>query len=601
MKRPFLSRFFRAAGIRPRDFFLLRLFRDAGIRPRDFILTAVLGLTAALLEGLSLGLLIPIINAVLKGDTGYVRGHAVLGKVVALMPRGLADRSLPMVFSLMLLIAAAWILKNLLNYAASTGVSRQVRQFENWLRQRLYERYLSFGMLFYDRNSSGRFYQVMMGYAPLVAQELTGIHHLFYAVCICVIYLSMMTFISWKLTLLVVLVSVVMYRLVRSLLIRIKAASDVHSQSYAVLAQDLSNTLSCIPLVKAYSNENREKEKFSLSSARMAESNFGVDRKKLWIEHLQEIVMILMVLAIGGFVTYFFLKRHAGVGEFMIFFVFTRRLALVSAGMSKVWASIVSAAGPIRAIREVFDDRGKFFVPSGSLRCEGLKERIQFDHLTFSYGDDGPTLRDVTFSAEKGKMTAIVGPSGSGKTTLVHLLMRYYDSPPGTVRIDGRDIREFTTDSLRSGMALVSQEPLLFRDSVRANLVYGLERSVTDAEIEEALEKAALVEFIRSLPRGLETEVGERGARLSVGEAQRLAVARAVLKRAEILIFDEATSALDAANERLIQAAIARAAEGRTTIVIAHRLSTIKAADKVVVIENGAVLEEGGVEELLAK
>jgi len=197
-------------------------------------------------------------------------------------------------------------------------------------------------------------------------------------------------------------------------------------------------------------------------------------------------------------------------------------------------------------------------------------------------------------------MTAIVGPTGSGKTTIVNLLLRFYDCPPDSIFIDGVDIRKFSLKSLRQHMALVSQETLLFNDTLRANIAYGID-NISDKQIMDVIEKARLYDFIMKLPQGLNTLIGDRGVQLSGGEKQRVSIARAILKGSEILILDEATSSLDTRTEKLIQEAIEKAAENKTVIAIAHRLSTIKNADKIVVIEDGRIIEKGLMQDLLAR
>ena len=194
-----------------------------------------------------------------------------------------------------------------------------------------------------------------------------------------------------------------------------------------------------------------------------------------------------------------------------------------------------------------------------------------------------------------------MGPTGAGKTTIVSLLMRFYDCSPSSIFIDEEDIRNFTLKSLRSHIALVSQEILLFNDSIRNNIVFGLVRDIGEEELIEVTKKARLYNFILRLPNGFDTEIGDRGVKLSGGEKQRIAIARAILKGAEILILDEATSSLDSKTERLIQESIDEAIMGRTAIVIAHRLSTIKNANKIVVLEEGELVEEGSLQELLER
>jgi subfamily B ATP-binding cassette protein MsbA len=224
---------------------------------------------------------------------------------------------------------------------------------------------------------------------------------------------------------------------------------------------------------------------------------------------------------------------------------------------------------------------------------------IQFKDVSFSYNNETTALRNISLDIEAGQTIALVGPSGAGKSTILNLIPRFYDINAGAITIDGQGIRDVTLESLRSATALVSQEITLFDDTVRSNIAYG-RFGASDAEIEEAARHAAAHDFILQLENGYDTIVGEHGVKLSGGQRQRIAIARAMLKNAPILLLDEATSALDTESERHIQGALTELMKGRTTLVIAHRLSTIVDADKICVIQNGHVTEQGRHEELLA-
>jgi subfamily B ATP-binding cassette protein MsbA len=217
---------------------------------------------------------------------------------------------------------------------------------------------------------------------------------------------------------------------------------------------------------------------------------------------------------------------------------------------------------------------------------------IALDHVDFAYGADAPALSDVSLTARRGETVALVGPSGGGKSSILNLIPRFYDVTGGAVTIDGHDVRSVTLASLRDRIALVTQEPFLFDDTIRANIAYARPGAAED-EIEAAARQAAAHDFIGDLPLGYDTIVGEAGARLSGGQRQRIAIARAFLKDAPILLLDEATSALDTESEAQVQAALERLMAGRTTIVIAHRLSTVKDADRIYVIDKGRVVETG--------
>ncbi|MGH8177881.1 MAG: lipid A export permease/ATP-binding protein MsbA [Steroidobacter sp.] len=273
-------------------------------------------------------------------------------------------------------------------------------------------------------------------------------------------------------------------------------------------------------------------------------------------------------------------------------------------GIAQPLRSLIGVSGPLQqgiaAGQSIFELLDETTEPAGgALIAERVRGDIEFRDVSFSYAAAKHTLQNITVRVAPGEMLAIVGRSGSGKSTLVNLLPRFYDASAGSVRIDGRDVREYNLMSLREQVALVSQEVVLFNDTIRANIAFG--RDVSAAAVEEAARAAHVLEFVRELPAGLDTMVGDRGVLLSGGQRQRVSIARALLKNAPILILDEATSALDTESERIIQAALEGLMHNRTTLVIAHRLSTVEKADRIVVLEAGRVIECGEHQELIAR
>jgi subfamily B ATP-binding cassette protein MsbA len=313
---------------------------------------------------------------------------------------------------------------------------------------------------------------------------------------------------------------------------------------------------------------------------------------------------LLMTLITAAVIAYAGWRSQSGGMTVGAFVAFIAALGLASqslrqlANLQTVMAEGMSAARRLFAALdvepEVRDQPGALPLPRG-------KGTIRFDNVGFGYGGDGrPTLSGVSFEAHRGETVALVGPSGGGKTTILNLIPRFYDTTTGRVLIDGHDVREVTLPSLRDQIALVTQEPFLFDDTVRANIAYARPDAST-AEIERAAKAAAAHDFIGALPHGYDTGVGEAGARLSGGQRQRIAIARAFLKDAPILLLDEATSALDTESEAQVQAALRRLMAGRTTILIAHRLSTVRGADRIYVIDKGQIVETGDHTSLVRK
>jgi subfamily B ATP-binding cassette protein MsbA len=236
----------------------------------------------------------------------------------------------------------------------------------------------------------------------------------------------------------------------------------------------------------------------------------------------------------------------------------------------------------------------------GAAPFAGFQREIAFEHVSFEYREGEPVLHDVSFTVPRGSVVALVGPSGAGKSTLMDLLGRFFEVTDGRVTVDGRDVRDVPIADLRGQLGIVSQETVLFHDTVRANIAYG-RPDATDAEIERAARAANAHDFVAAMPQGYDTQVGERGTDLSGGQRQRIAIARAILRDPPILVFDEATSALDTESERLVQQAIETLLEGRTVLVIAHRLSTIQRADAILVLQDGRIVERGTHAELLGQ
>ncbi len=355
-------------------------------------------------------------------------------------------------------------------------------------------------------------------------------------------------------------------------------------------------------LIKAFGRESEAQARFNTMTVRLKQLRVSLDKKTNLIHPFQETATLTMLLLLISLAAFIFIKGQTGqVSQYLVFFIVARRSLPLFGGASRFKANMARMSAPTEKILDIFNDDGKFFIPEGTRVFQGLKRSIELRHLDFAYLPQAPVLRDISFTIKKGTMTAIVGPSGAGKSTIIGLPMRFYNCPPASIYIDDIDIREYNLSSLKEHIAFVSQEILLFNDTLNNNIIYGASSTVSHDELTKVIRQARLFDFITSLPDRIDTEIGDRGIKLSGGEKQRVSIARALLKGSEILILDEATSALDTHTEKLIQEAIEEAVKGRTTIVIAHRLSTIKNAGHIVVLEGGKIIEEGALEALLLK
>ncbi|HUF29454.1 MAG TPA: ATP-binding cassette domain-containing protein, partial [Gemmatimonadaceae bacterium] len=286
--------------------------------------------------------------------------------------------------------------------------------------------------------------------------------------------------------------------------------------------------------------------------------------------------------------------------EFLAFLTFVLRLLQPLKQVAQIPAAAQNAFAAAERMFEVLDTPTETASDRGSVAVENFREAISFEGVHFSYGDE-PVLHDIDLSARQGDVVALVGASGAGKSTLVDLIPRFHEPTAGRITLDGVDIRDITLTSLRGLTGIVSQETVIFNDTVRSNIAYGRGERFSQAEIEAAASAANAHAFIRELPDGYDTVLGERGTRLSGGQRQRIAIARALLMDPPVLILDEATSALDTESERLVQEAIDRLLQGRTVFVIAHRLSTIMHADQILVLDRGRIIERGTHSGLLAR
>jgi len=354
-------------------------------------------------------------------------------------------------------------------------------------------------------------------------------------------------------------------------------------------------------IVKAYRAETREERRFTAVAERIERAHLRSASISGMSPPIIELIGMLFIV-----VLIFFGEREIRLGrndtaQFFTFVVLLARSYDPMRKLSRLQNSFSQALAAAQHVWEVMDEQAQISEKPDAIELSPLQGAIEINHVDFNYAEAGrPVLRDVSLTVPAGKMVALVGESGGGKSTLTKLLPRFHDPVSGQVCWDGIDLRDAKLNSLRRQIALVTQETVLFNDTVRYNITYG-RPNATQAEVEEAARTAFAHDFISQLPEGYDTIIGERGTFLSGGQRQRLAIARAVLTDTPVLIFDEATSALDAESEQLVQRAIANLVRDRTTIVIAHRLSTVRRADIIVVLEQGRISQQGTHSELLAR
>jgi ATP-binding cassette subfamily B protein len=362
----------------------------------------------------------------------------------------------------------------------------------------------------------------------------------------------------------------------------------------------MEESLSGARVVKAFRRNDSVIEAFRAHNQAVYKAGVYANSYALLIMPLTNVLGNFFVIVLAGLGGWLALQSLVTVGTIATFISYGQRFIQPLRELANMYNAIQAALAGAERIFEILDTRPELQDAPNAVSLNGLKGHVHFDHVHFGYLEDVPVIKDMTLNAAAGKTTALVGPTGAGKTTLINLLSRFYDIDAGGITIDGVDIRQMKKDDLRSRLGIVLQDTFLFADTVMENIRYGR----LDASDEECIQAAGMADadhFIRLLPQGYQTVLSERGANLSQGQRQMLAIARAVLANPSILILDEATSSVDTRTEARIQTALLRLMEGRTSFVIAHRLSTIRDADNVVVINEGEIVEQGSHDALLEK
>jgi subfamily B ATP-binding cassette protein MsbA len=557
----------------------------------------------SLLDGFTMILLIPFLRslfgeAALMSTGGSLVERVLDATVGPFINQGSPSASLR---NVVIVVMAGLLLKNVFFYSADVLGVKVREGIVRDMRDQLYEHVQRLPLGFFDRNKAGqlvaRVFSDTNQAKELITHTVTDVVKHTVSLFAFVLMLSL---ISWKLTLIVLVVAPLFLGFLKPMLWRLRHGFRRAYDAQGELTSMLQETASGARLVKASGAEGYEKRRFAETNRLLYKSFYRAERIRRLGSPLSEILGSVVTLVLVWVGAQFVFAGELSAAAFLAFLTISLRVQSPIKALTNLPINAQSSLAAADRFFEILDTAAESDSADGR-RIEGLEQGVAYEDVHFAYDGDEKVLRGVSFTMKRGEVVALVGPSGAGKSTIVDLLPRFYELSSGRITIDGVDIREIRLDSLRDLLGVVSQETVIFHDTVRASIAYGEPDRYSQEEIESAAEAANAHGFITQLPDGYDTVLGDRGIRLSGGQRQRIAIARAILRDPPLLIFDEATSSLDTESERLVQQAIDRLMANRTVVVIAHRLSTIQGAHHIVVLDDGRIVESGRHEDLLRR
>jgi len=572
-----------------------RLWRFVGPHKGKLVLVVVLNALAAFADVFSFTLLVPFFNAFFKAES-LLPSSGTIGRLLNASIGFLLDEQDRMgsLRNVLLIVIAAVTTKNTLVWlAGQVGVKLQEFVVRD-LRNAVYAHLLRLPLPWFTRNKVGQIISRVLtdtGNAKTVVTELVT-RSLWSGAQVLATLVAMFTT-SWRLSLAALVIAPVTIGAIQPVLRKLRKGYRRLGNEQGEMTSLVQEVVSGVRLVKSYRAEGREETKFTDKNNAFAKGFVRVGRLALLSGPVTETLGTFTAVIILWYGAQLVLAEGTLTGaELLVFLVQVMRLLQPLKQLSQTPAAAQQSLASAERVFEILDAPSEVAVDRGTRTAAVFARDIVFENVGFQYDGGAAALENVSFTARKGDVIALVGASGAGKSTLVDLIPRFIDPTAGRILLDGVDVREIRLDALRSLTGIVSQDTVLFNDTVRANVAFG-RPDATQAQLEAAARAANALGFIEALPEGWDTNLGERGTRLSGGQRQRLAIARALVSDPPILILDEATSALDVESERLVQEAIDRLLEGRTVFVIAHRLATIQHADRILVLDGGRLVEDG--------
>ncbi|HEX5726726.1 MAG TPA: ABC transporter ATP-binding protein [Longimicrobiaceae bacterium] len=562
------------------------------------------------LDAFSLALLMPFLDVLFGRSEGtlgaagqlFGGGAGAVGDLLARSVGWLVEGRAPMdaLRNVVALLFGVFLLKNVALYVYQYTVSVVEGRVTRDIRNRIYGHLLHLGFPFFQRTRAGQVISRVTNDVDQMRTLVTGnLSKLLFSVIQALWFLGALFLLSWKLTLVAVLFLPPMLglwvrfrkRLRRGVLRVLDAVGEV--------ASHLQETVAGIRLVKASGAEGWEEKRFQALTRTHYRAWVRNERWRKFFPPATEMITATAILALLWYGSWLVLgERSLSASGFLTALLYAGRLMTPVKFIAQFSSVVQPGLAAAERAFELLDAPTEITDRPGALPVAGFRDAIRFEEVEFEYAPGAPVLRDVELEIRPGQVVALVGPSGAGKSTLADLIPRFHDPTRGRVTLDGADLRDLRLAELRGLLGMVTQETILFHDTVRANIAYGM-AGVPQEALEAAARAANAHDFIAALPQGYDTVLGEKGTRLSGGQRQRIAIARALLRNPPLLILDEATSALDTESERLVQQAIDELMAHRTVLVIAHRLSTIRRASQIVVMEGGRIVQRGTHDELI--
>ena len=584
---------------------------------KHLLISVICTILFALLNGMSIYLTIPLLNTLFQESQQAVSQTTAIQNTTSFLPNWViqfekditntfnsfvfSEDKVNALFKICILVLTTFVLKNIFGYLQAYFLSYVEQGSTKDLRDRAYEHLHQLPMSYFKQERVGNLISRITNDVNVVQASISATFlNMIREPLTIIVFIGIAVSISWQLTLLAFIVLPFSMIIISWIGLKLRKQSSAIQAKMADITSILQETISGVKIVKAFGMEDYENKKFRKET----NSFFRLMLKIVRIRNSSSPITEILSVIVGAIIIYYggvLVLQHKtlNASEFITFLLAIFQTMPPIKELSQVNNRIQESSAAADRIFEILETKPAITDAPGAVKLSYFNRAISFDHLYFQY-DDGEemVLNDINFTVNKGEILAFVGPSGGGKSTLVDLIPRFYDPSAGKILIDGQDIKNIKIQDLRSLMGIVTQETILFNESIKSNIAYGL-GDYPEVKIIEAAKAANAHNFILELPDGYNTVIGERGLKISGGQRQRISIARAILKNPEIMIFDEATSALDNESELLVQEAIERMMVNRTTFVIAHRLSTIRNASRILVLDKGNIIQAGTHDELI--